>query len=127
MITYKQHDGHDVILASLTDISPQPHSTGVQATRRSYSANGDVTDQGLYIELLFEAVESNTAYGTLLTLFGVNVALTNDITLYCPGPALAWTRYNGTAVRPEVGRDLKRENYFPRAIIILVKNLAAAT
>ncbi len=124
---YQQHDGHDVALVSLTDISPQPRSTGIQTTRRSYSANGDVYEQGDYVELIWDAIGSAADYLTLLTAFGLNVALTNDITLYCRDATFAWVRKNGTAVRPEVGRDVKWEHQFPRQVVILVKNLEAAS
>jgi len=126
MTTYKVADGHDIALVSLNEITPQPASDGIKATRRIQSANGTVIDEGKFIELQFNIMNNVTAYQALLTAFGVNSALTNDVTVYVRNETFAWVRMNGTAVRPEVGNDVQWRRYFPRNITILVKNLEVA-
>lgn len=108
-------------------IAPQPHSNGVQSTRRTYGADGSVTDEAQYIILTFDFSEDPTTYVALLTLFGVNNSLTAAVTAYLPDERLAYIRYNGTAVRPEPGKDMVRRNYFPRDIDILIKGLYVAS
>lgn len=126
MSDYRVATGTSVALGSLTVIAPQPHSNGVQSTRRTFAADDSVYDEGKFIELEFDFSEDPTTYVALLTLFGVNVSLTAAVTVYIPDERLASIRYNGTAVRPQPGRDMVRRNYFPRDITILVKNLTVA-
>lgn len=126
MTTYKVADGSDVALGSLSDVSPQPKSTGIQPTRRTYSADGSVYDEAKYVELQFSAIDSVTTYQSVLSQFGIQSALTNAVTVYVRDETFAWVRMNGTAVRPEPGRDVRWDNYFPRNVTILVKDLATA-
>lgn len=125
-MTYKVADGHDVALVSLTDVSPQPASEGIKATRRTHAADGSVYDEAKYVELVFSIVGSVTGYQALLAQFGVQSALTNDVTVYVRDETFAWVRMNGTAVRPQPGEGVRWNNYFPRNITILVKDLEAA-
>jgi len=127
MSSYKVADGHDVALESLNDADPQPRSDGIKATRRTYAADGSVFDEGCYVELEFGMVPSVSDYQTLLTQFGVQSALTNEVTVYVRDETFAWVRMNGTAVRPEPGRDVRWRDYFPRDIVILIKDLAAVS
>lgn len=120
-MSYMIAEGHGVALMSLADIDPQPASAGAKATRRTYSADGAVHDEGLYIALEWSVVESATALDDLFDQFGLDSATTAAVTIYCPNQLHAFTRYNGTAVRPEVGRN----NYFLRDIVIIVKELTA--
>jgi hypothetical protein len=127
MTTYRVSSaGHDEDLVDLTVISPQPRSIGVQSTRRTYGVDGAVLDEGRFVELEFNIYANATAYAALLTLFGVQNTLTNLVTVYVPDERYAWTRYNGTAVRPEIGRDVTRTNFFIRNITILIKDLEAS-
>lgn len=126
MSTYKVADGSDVALESLNDLSRQPTSDGIKSTRRTYSANSSVYDEAKYVELRFSAIDSVTVYQTLLGEFGVQSALTNAVTVYVRDETFAWVRMNGTAVRPEPGRDVRWDNYFPRNVTILVKDLVTA-
>ena len=124
---YKVADGWNVALESLNNISPQPQAEGIKATRRTYSANGAVYDEGKYIELQFNVMGTATAYQSLLNQFGVQSALTNEVTVYIRDETFAWVRMNGTAVRPEMGREARWSKFFPRDITILVKDLAASS
>lgn len=126
-MTYQVADGHDVALISLNPVIPQPTSEGIKATRRSYAASGGVYDEGRYVELEFSVLGSETSYQTLLSEFGVNTVLTNDVTVYVRDEKYTWVRMNGTAVRPEVGQDVQWRRYFPRNITILIKDLVESS
>ena len=126
MSTYKVADTHDVALVSLVDVDPQPTSEGIRVTRRNYGADGSVYDEGKYVELAFTVLGGVTQYQGLLNQFGVQSSLTNEVTVYVRDETFAWVRMNGIAVRPEIGRDVQWQRYFPRSITILVKNLEVA-
>lgn len=127
MSVYKVADGHDVALESLNTVSPQPRSEGIKPSRRSYAADGTVYDEGRYVELEFSMVSTVTDYQTLLSAFGVQSALSNDVTVYVRDETFAWVRMNGTAVRPEPGKDVRWRDMFPRDVTILVRNLETAS
>lgn len=120
-MSYKIATGHGVALVSLTTIAPQPASPGVKAGRRTYSADGAIHDENLYITLEWSVVEDSTDLATLLTQFGLASATTANVTIYCPSQLHVYTRYNGVAQRSEIGRS----NYFLRDIVIIVKDLTA--
>ncbi len=121
MSTYKVKTGHDEALIDLVAIAPQPASPGVKATRRTYSADGAIHDENLYIQLEWSVVEDSTALATLLTQFGLASATTANVTIYCPNQLHVYTRFNGLAVRPEIGRS----SFFLRDLQIVVKELVA--
>lgn len=127
MSTYRVADNWDVALESLNDISPQPQSDGIKPTRRTYAANGAVYDEGLYVELQFNVLNNASAYQSLLNQFGIQSATTNEVTVYVRDATFAWVRMNGLAVRPEMGRDVRWNRFFPRDITILVRDLTAAS
>lgn len=128
MTTYRVADGFDVPLLSLTTISPQPSSEAAKPLRRTYGGSGAVYDEGLYIELEWSVLESQTEYQALLVaFFGAGYAATNEITLYAPSPQGQFQRYNGIAVLPENGRDVRRREYFWRELAIVVKGLYLAS
>lgn len=126
MSTYKVADGHNIASANLVTVDPQPRSEGIKCTRRSYGADGSVYDEGRYVELLFSMLPDVATYQSVLQQFGVQAALTNQVTVLVRDEIFAWARVNGTAVRPEPGRDV-RWSYFPRDITILVRDLEAAS
>lgn len=123
---YKVAVGHNVALVSLAEIVPNPRTSGLQATERSYSANGGVYDSARFVEFEWNIIGSVTAYQALLTQFGVNSALFADVTIYARYSQLAWVRLNGIAVRPESQRDMKLELSFPRNVVLLVKDIEVA-
>jgi hypothetical protein len=126
MSTYRVADGHDVALLSLGTLALQPSSEGVKVVERNYAVSGNIHEHGLWIDLRWNMIGSVGRYQTLLTAFGLHNALTNEITIYCPDHQFAWNRYNGLAIRPEKGVDVRRSNYFIRDVIIIVKNLVLA-
>jgi hypothetical protein len=126
-MTYRVADGHDVALVSLSDVDPQPRSTGIQTTRRTFAADGTVQDDGKYIILEFTALASASEYQSVLSEFGIQTATSNDVTVYIRDETFAWARYNGTAIRPQPGQDVKWKDYFPRDVAILIRDLEASS
>ena len=120
-MSYLVKTGHGEALVDLLAIDPQPASAGVKASRRTYSADGAIHDEALYIVLEWSVVEDATALDDLLTQFGLDSATTANVTVYCPNQLHVYTRYNGTAQRGEVSRN----NYFLRDVQIIIKNLVA--
>ena len=121
MSTYKVKTGHNEALIDLVTIAPQPASAGVKAGRRTFSADGAIHDENLYIVLEWSVVEDSTDLATLLTQFGLASATTANVTIYCPSQLHVYTRYNGVAQRGEVSRN----SYFLRDVQIVVKGLVA--
>ncbi len=127
MSTYRVKDGWNEALEDLVVISPQPTSDGIKPTRRTYAANGAVYDEGLYVELQFNVLNNASAYQSLLNQFGIQSSTTNEVTVYVRDATFAWVRMNGLAVRPEMGRDVRWNRFFPRDVTILVRDLTAAS
>lgn len=126
MTTYRVKTGHDQALVSLVDVSPQPTSGGMRPTRRSYAADNSVFDESKYVELEFKSLGSASAYQTLLTQFGLSSSVASaNVTVYVRNEVFTYVRMNGTAVRPEPGREVNWK-YFPRNVTILVKDLVVA-
>lgn len=119
--------GHNIALGSLVNVVPQPHSNGIESSRRTFGADGSVYDEGKFIELEFDVIPNGTLYVALLTLFGVNNNLFADVTVLIPDERRTFIRYNGTAVRPSPGRDMRQSRFFLRGITILVKDLFASS
>lgn len=125
--TYRVATGTNIALVSLAVIVPQPRSTGVRYTQRSYSASGGAYDTAPYVELEWTLLGNVAAYTALLTQFGVQSALTAAVTVYVKSSVFGWVRYNGIAVQPVAGVDVKWELGFPRNIVVLVRDLAVSS
>jgi hypothetical protein len=123
--TYRVKAGHNQALVDLVVLDPQPHTTGVQSTRRTHAASGLVYDEALFVRFEYDYTDSPTTYLALLTAFGLASASQANVTIYARNQRYAWVRYNGVSVLPEVGRDVAWTNYFARGISIIVKNLVA--
>jgi len=124
MAMYKVgNTGFNIATASMSIITPQPRSTGVQSTKRTFAANGNVFESALYIELLFSVLPTAYEYQQLLAQFDLNTFINKNVTIYAPDEQFFWQRFNGIAVRPEMGKDAKRDRYMIRDITILVKHL----
>jgi len=131
MTTYRVKTGSDVPLASLTVLDPQPDPGPIiRTTRRTYGADGTVTDQGRYIEFPWSAYTTAAAYQTLLGQFGLSASVAKAaVTGYVRDEFLAWVRMSGNAIRPEPGRDMRwgdRQSR-PLSIVILVRDLETAS
>jgi len=127
MSSYRVADGHDVALESLNVLDPQPRSEGIKPTRRTFGGDGTPYDEAKYVELLYSMVSSATEYQSILSAFGVQNAGSNEVTVYVRDETFAWTRQNGLAIRPQPGQDVRWSNYFPRDVVILVRDLEDAT
>ena len=126
MSYYSVGTGHDVALVDLDLLDPQPTSTGVQATRRVYAASGAIVEEGYYIELVWNVIPSPAVWNSILNQFGVGGEFTAEVTVRVPNKGFAFTRYNGTAVRPDIGKEVVREGYFIRNVKLLVRDLVLA-
>lgn len=130
MTSYRVKTGSDVALGSLTVLSPQPGpGTAIRTTKRTYAADGSVTDQGRYIEFLWKAYTNAADYLTLLGLFGLSASVSSAaVTVYVRDETYAWVRMNGTAIRPQPGPDVHWGDIQSRPldIRILVRDLATA-
>ena len=122
--TYQVADGHDSE-GSFADIDPQPKCEGIRVTRRTHNPDGTITDEAPYVEFIFNMIPDVTAYQSILTQFGLLAATTNEVTVKVRDQTFASVNKNGTAVQPEIGRDARWNNYFPRNIVVLVRDLAA--
>lgn len=126
MSDYRVADGSNVALGSLTVLSPQPRSTGIQYTRREYAADGTPILEGAYINLIWDVLGSVAQYQALLTTFGLLNTTTNAVTVYIRNENFDYVRKNGVAIKPQIGEGVEWSNYFPRSLTILVRNLEAA-
>lgn len=125
MTTYKVGIGNGLSLGSLSEITPQPRSTGVQRTRRSYAADSSIYQEAPFVLLEWVVLNDDNEYGTLLNQFGLVVGLTSPVTVLVRNEFWAFTLYSGTAVQPEMGATANWDNFFPRNIQILVRDLVA--
>lgn len=123
MSTYRVKSGHDVALGSLTVLDPQPRSAGVQYARRSVMPDGSVVAEGPYVELVWDVLESETAYQALMLSLGVSTSMSIAVTVYARSDQFAWVRYNGHLIRPVANWN----NYFARNTVVLIRNLEVAT
>lgn len=122
-MTYQVADGHDNE-AGFVDVDPQPMSPGITPTRRFFAADGSVVDEAKYVELRFNVVRDVTTYQSILTQFGVQSALTNDVTVKVRDETFAFVNKNGTAIRPQIDTDVRWQRFFPRDVVILIKDLS---
>lgn len=122
MSQYAVYPSFDTPLVDLDTITPQPHSRGVQYTRTTRAASGAMLQEGPYVVLEWNALEDETQYTTLIDQFGVLDSLTSPVTIYCRGETFGFTRYNGIASRPEVGKSLDWQ-YRPRNVSITITDL----
>lgn len=122
MSVYLVKNAPNTALVSLDTMAPQPRSRGVQFARTTYAGNGKAYKEAPFIILEWSVIEDATAYAALLTQFGLAAGTySNAVTVYVPGNLRAFTRYNGTAILPEVNHD----NYFLRDVQIVVNGLVA--
>lgn len=130
MTSYRVKTGSDVVLGSLTVLNPQPDPGPlIRTTKRTYAADGSVTDQGRYVEFTWSAYDDATDYQTLMGLFGLSASVSSAaVTVYVRDEFMAWVRMNGTAIRPEPGPDVRWGDVQsrPLGIRILVKDLSTA-
>lgn len=115
--------GHDVPLVSLDPIMPVPSTSPVTPVQRDWGAGGGIHDQGKYVCLRWDMVESEEEYLDLLTMFNLHIGDYEAVTIYVKSERLVWTRYNGYAQLPLPQADMDWKNFFPRGIEIVVVDL----
>lgn len=126
MTTYRVGIGHDIALGSLTVLSPQPRSPGLQPADRSYAADGSVYEQGAFVRLMWSHFATAADYVTVLTAFGLDDTYTSrKVTVYVRDAVYDWVRHNGVAIHPRIAVDGAWEKYFPRGFVIYVNDLEA--
>ncbi len=123
-MAYSSKVGADQPAIDLVAFDPQPHSDGVQYAVRDDAVDGSVSEQAAFVDLVFDAL-TVTEYVAILTQLGLNSATTAVNTVNVPNELFIFARYNGIAVRPEKGKDIRR-SYFLQDIHIIVKDLTAA-
>lgn len=119
MSSYRVKLAHNQALGTLTVLNPQPQSRGVQATVEDYFASGATTERGLYVELFWGHFESALQYQNVISSFSLTLNKSANVTIYCRDQLYNWHLYNGVAIRPQANWD----NFFPRDVTILVRNL----
>lgn len=123
MAAYKIGIGHDVAAIDMDDIVPQPKGGMVKPIEREYGASGVHHQQALYLDLEFGFSHYESDYQNLLVQFGLNGAETAEVTVQAWNDRMYARRYNGTAHRPQVGEDVKLDNFFLRDIHIFITDL----
>lgn len=126
MPLYLMENGYNQAQIDLDVIVPQPRTDStVQAVQRSHSVSGVVHEQGLWIPLSWNSLGTVAIYQTLLAQLGLTSALQAEGTWYLPDHEYVWRRYNGLAIRPAQGEDIRRTDYFIRDVTIRVIRLVA--
>jgi hypothetical protein len=123
---YAVGNGADLPAALLTRLEPQPQCKGVQFTR-FHTPNDNVQDESLFLVFEFPVLESAEEYRAVLTQFGLLNALQNEITCTARDDRGVWQRWSGMAVRPRQGEDVRWQNFFPRAVGVVVSDVRLAT
>lgn len=123
MSTYRVAEGFNVALGSLAVLDPQPRNGEVKALR-TYGDTG-AQERAEYCTLIWDVLDTEEAYQAVLTQFGLLDALYANVTVYTRNEVFDFTRYNGIAVRPEIGQDGAWERYFARNFAIYIKDLEA--
>lgn len=123
---YKVAYDFDIAPGSMVDIVPTPSGGVVMPIERTYSVSGAVNELGLYAVYHWDFIEDEDEYQALLVLFGLHNATTNEVTVYARNHLFVSGRYNGIAHRPEMGQDVKWQNFFPRDLDIYVVNMYEA-
>lgn len=128
MSTYRVATGHDIALASLTVLDPQPdeeHPGGFEYAEVLYAANGNVAGEGLHFKFYWSEM-SSAQYTTILTAFGLHTAMQANVTVYVRDTLFGWVRMNGKALRPLPGRTV-RWQHRPKDITIIVRDLVVSS
>ena len=122
-MTYRIADGVDQE-ANFADVAPQPRCPGILATRRMYSLNRTVYEDGLYTYWEYETLD-DTTWNSLLSQFGISDSTkTNQVTIRTAGNARTFVNKNGTIVYPEIGVDATRIRSFWKNVRFYIVELS---
>lgn len=122
---YRIATGHDVVLGSLTVLSPQPTGRPIRPSERHYGLSRVPYDLGIYAEWVFDYFVSSTTYNTLLTTMGLNSLKYAAVTIYTRNERLTYARYNAVVTLPQMGADGDWSNYFLRNVVFRFTELEA--
>lgn len=117
--------GHDETLDAADALVPQPRTIGLQYTRRLYPLSGNLIDEAPFVEFLYSMIESITQYQAILTQYGLLTAKTALVSVQIQDENYDDAVFNGVAVKPQIGVDGQREDYFLRNFTLLVHSLRA--
>lgn len=120
-------EGHDVLLASLVPFLQEPKNNLVAPVQRDYGAGPAIHDQGLYLNLVWDFIESEALYQLILEQMGLDSADTAEVTVWARSPRLVWTRYNAVAFLPQAKVDMDWTNMFLRNVEVYLCDLEPLT
>lgn len=115
--------GHDLDVLDMDYVTPEPKGEPIGPIERFYGASGVHHDQGLYLKLHWDFINTPTEYQTLLGLFDLNSNETAEVTVYARNDRFYVRKYNGLAHRPEPNTDVKHNNFFIRDVDIYITDL----
>lgn len=119
-------EGHDVALGSLVALLQEPNNNLVAPVLRDYGAGPAIHEQGLYLVLHWDFIETEALYQAILAQFGLDTGIdTADVTVWARSPRLSYTRYNGVAFYPQAKEDMDWRNYFLRDVDLYICDLEA--
>lgn len=124
MSDYRAKAGHDENLIDLVVLDPQPTTVGLEYTRVTPAASRAVVREGPFVRFLYSAL-TESDFTSVLGQFDLTNNETANVTIYAVDELYGPQRYNGLAVRPAIGRNGARRDYFVRDVEILVRDLAA--
>jgi len=123
MTDYRVGIGHDVVYASCVVLSPQPMGDPVAPVTRNYGVSGKHQDQGKFLKLHWDHIDSPTTYLSLLTVLGLSSVDYANVSVYARSELFVLTMYNGIIHRPEPTQDMKWNNFFIRDLDIYITDL----
>lgn len=126
-VTYKVGLGWNVPEANMSIVSPQPSCEGIKYTRVTYTASGAVVREGPYVELVWSSLGNAATYQSLLAQFGLSSATSSQVTVIIRDERWNAVRMNGIALLPTIGEEATWHDFFPRDVVIVVRNLVTAT
>lgn len=126
MPLHKVGIGHDVAEVSLSTLTPQPKGDPLAPTVRNYAPGGAFHEQGQYTCHHYDFLEDADQFEDVLNEYGLISDDRQDITFMAYSERMVWTRYNGTAIRPEMGQDVKFTNFFIRDVAIYIVDVEEA-
>jgi hypothetical protein len=123
MSDYRVADGFNIAYASMTVLSPQPSSAGIQATRQSFAADGTPINEGLFVEFVWNVLGTKSQFQSILSNFGLFNATNNLVTVYIRDDVFDYVRMNGRAIQPLPENGVQWRRPFIRNFTILVRDL----
>lgn len=127
MADYRVVVGHDMTLPGLNTIIPEPTGDPVAPVERHYGASGKIHDQGGFLRLHWDYIETPEEYMTLLEQFGLDDSDQENVTVYARNARLVWTVYNGIAHLPEINVDARWREFYLRDVDIYITDLEDIT